>query len=351
VSVLQRDPAATAATLARWLGDVAGAPDPVVTDVTIPGATGWSNETVLFDATWGTGDDRARRALVARIAPSGHQVFPDDTFDRQHAVMRALAERSTVPVPRIHWFDDDPSWFGRPFWVMDRVDGDVATDTPPYAASGWLHAADPDRQRRAWDAGVDAMAGVHAVDLGALGLPPGTYDADTDPLGAHLDHTARFLAWAEGGTPHALARRALHQLRRSRPEPSGPPCLVWGDARLSNLIYRDAEVVAVLDWEMSCVGDPLLDLGWWVFADRALTEGSGRTRLPGFPTTAETIARWSAATGRSADAFDWFELDAGLRFTVVMLRMGTLLADMGLVPPGFAEDNLISQALGRLLDR
>ena len=109
-------------------------------------------------------------------------------------------------------------------------------------------------------------------------------------------------------------------------------------------------MAAVLDWEMSGIGDPLLDLGWWVFADAALTEGSGCTRLPGFPTTAETAARWSAATGRSADTLGWFEQFAGLRFTVIMLRMGKLLADLGLVPPGFAHDNLVSQALERTLD-
>ena len=90
--------------------------------------------------------------------------------------------------------------------------------------------------------------------------------------------------------------------------PTGParrtapgPCLVWGDARLSNLVYRDFDVVAVLDWEMSGIGDPLLDLGWWIFADRALTEGSGCERLEGFPSAEETARRWAGATGRSTD--------------------------------------------------
>jgi aminoglycoside phosphotransferase (APT) family kinase protein len=54
--------------------------------------------------------------------------------------------------------------------------------------------------------------------------------------------------------------------------------MVWGDARLSNLIYRDFEVAAVLDWEMSGIGDPLPDLGWWLFADGALTTGSAQDR-------------------------------------------------------------------------
>ena len=356
MGVLERDPSATAATLSRWLGQVAGLRDVTVTNLAIPGATGWSNETILFDATWGGGDERRTRALVARIAPSGHRVFPDDTFLRQHAVMRALAERTTVPMARVHWLEVDPAWFGQPFWIMDRVDGDIPTDSPPYAGQGWLHEAAPAQQAAAWNAGIDAMAGIHQVDLDALALPAGTYpalDGATDgTLAAQLDHYEQFLAWAEDGTPHPLARRTLALLARDRPDPPPEgPCLVWGDARLSNLIYRDFAVAAVLDWEMSCLGDPLLDLGWWLFSDHALTTGSGCARLTGFPSTDETARRWEAATGRSADALRWFELLGGLRFTVIMLRMGKLLAGMGLVPPDFAYDNLVSRSLASLLDR
>jgi aminoglycoside phosphotransferase (APT) family kinase protein len=356
VGVLERDPAATAATLADWLRRVAGVGEVTVTDVTIPGSTGWSNETVLFDATWGAGDERRTRPLVARIAPSGHRVFPDDTFLRQHAVMGALAERTAVPMARVHWLETDAAWFGQPFWIMDRVDGDIPTDSPPYAGQGWLHEATPAQQARAWHAGIDAMAAIHRVELDDLALPGGTYpalDRRADAtLAAQLDHYEQFLTWAEEGDPHPLARRTLGLLRRDRPDPPPEgPCLVWGDARLSNLIYRDFAVAAVLDWEMSCLGDPLLDVGWWLFSDNALTTGSGCTRLPGFPSGDETARRWAAATGRSADALPWFELFGGLRFTVIMLRMGKLLADMGLVPPDFAYDNLISRSLADLLDR
>ena len=116
------------------------------------------------------------------------------------------------------------------------------------------------------------------------------------------------------------------------PPPEGPT-LTWGDARFSNLIYRDFEVVAVLDWEMTSVADPLLDLGWWIFSDEALTLGSGCQRLPGFPSRDETAAGWTERTGRTTTALGYYEVLAGLRFTVIMLRMGKLLHDLGLVEP------------------
>jgi aminoglycoside phosphotransferase (APT) family kinase protein len=344
VGLLERDPAATASTLTAWLASAAGVTDASVGEVSIPASTGWSNETILFDATW-AGE---QRRLVARIAPSGYRVFPGDTFLRQHAVMRALAERTDVPMAAIHWLEEDPSWFGQPFWIMDRVDGDVPTDQPPYASTGWIHDLSVAQQADVWWSGIDAMARVHAVDVGVL---DGVIPAGERTLDWHLDHYERFLTWAEDGATHELSRRALRWLRDARPpEPAEGPALVWGDSRLSNLIYRDRRVVAVLDWEMCGIGDPLQDVAYWLFADRALTTGSGCTSLPGFPTREETAARWSAATGRSAGALAYYEVFAGFRFTVIMLRMGKLLAGMGFVGPDFAADNLISRALRQLLD-
>ena len=352
MGVLQRDPEETASTLTEWLRQRPGVESPAVDHVVVPESTGWSNETVMVDARWSAAGEDHRAELVARIAPSEYQVFPDETFLRQYTVMRALADRSDVPMPEVHWYEPDPSWFGRPFWIMDRVHGDIPSDAPPYAGGGWLFDASPDQQAQAWTSGIDAMARVHRTTLDRLDMPPDTYPTTSDTVGWHLDHIERFLTWAEDGRPHPLARRALEAVRRDRPpEPPEGPCLVWGDSRLSNLVYREFDVVAVLDWEMSSIGDPLLDLGWWVFADWALTKGSGCQRLPGFPSTEETVRTWSGITGRSADAFDYYELYAGLRFTVIMLRMGRLLAEIGLVPPEFARDNLISDALAELLDR
>jgi aminoglycoside phosphotransferase (APT) family kinase protein len=338
----ERDPHEVADVLRCWFERVHGYADVGVTNVAIPASTGFSNETILFDAAW----EGSTHELVARVAPSSYQVFPDDTFELQFEVMRALAG-TEVPTATVHWFEPDVAWFGKPFWIMERVDGRIPTDNPPYAGSGWLADATPTEQARAWTSGIEAMAAVHDVALDELGTTG-------ERLAAHdeLERYERFLHWAEDGEPHPLGRRALSWLRANRPPtPPQGDALVWGDARLSNVVYRDFDVVAVLDWEMASIGDPLLDLGWWIFADETLTLGSGFERLPGFESRAETAQRWAKRTGRGTDALDWFLVFAGLRFTVIMVRMGKLLAETGLVPPGFAYDNLVSQGLERHLAR
>jgi aminoglycoside phosphotransferase (APT) family kinase protein len=139
---------------------------------------------------------------------------------------------------------------------MDRVAGQIPSDTPPHAASGWLADATPQQQRRAWTSGIHALAHVHTTPLADLKLPPELLRTAPDPLAAEVERYARFLAWAEDDKPFDLARNALDWLRHNQPPapPEGPtPC--WGDARLSNLIFQDFEVAAVLDWEMASVCD------------------------------------------------------------------------------------------------
>src|SRR5262249_45743206 len=110
VGVVSRDPEQTIERLRTWLTDVAGLPDVTVDHLEIPGSTGFSNETILFDATWN--DERGTPAvhhLVARIAPQAHTVFLEANFESQFRVMQALAEHTDVPMPEMLWFEPDPS--------------------------------------------------------------------------------------------------------------------------------------------------------------------------------------------------------------------------------------------------
>jgi aminoglycoside phosphotransferase (APT) family kinase protein len=351
VGLLSRDPDETAERLGRWLTEVAGRTGVVVDHLEIPGGTGFSNETILFDATWDEDGEALVHHLVARIAPQDYTVFLEANFETQYRVMDALARHTDVPVPEMLWFEPDPSWFGSPFWIMRRVDGTAAPDAPHYSIEGWLRDATPDEQARVWWNGIAALAAIHRLDWRALGLDRLDDAARGEPaLEQQLNYYAESLEWAEQGTPHPGARAALEWLRANRPATDPDRVTItWGDARLANQMFRDGKVVAVLDWEMVALGDPRIDLGWWLFCDEVLTSSAGQARLPGFPSREETVARWEELTGRSGDDLHWFLVFAGLRFTVVMLRLGSLLHEMGVVPEPFGYDNDICRALDALL--
>ena len=198
------------------------------------------------------------------------------------------------------WFEGDPSWFGSPFWIMRRVDGIAPSDAPHYSIEGWLRDASPEEQATVWWNGIAALAAVHNLDWRALGLDLLDDPARGEPaLEQQLTYYAESLEWAEQaeeGRPHEGARAALAWLQANRPA-SDPEqvTITWGDSRLANQMFRDGEVVAVLDWEMVALGDPRIDLGWWLFCDEVLTRSAGQERLAGFPSQAETVARLGGA--------------------------------------------------------
>lgn len=332
-----RDPEATRAALTGWFSERTGAPVEVSAP-TGPPATGFSNETILVDVAV---DGGPPQGLVLRVEPSAHTVFPDDRWDVQRRVLAALGgpERG-LRIPRLRWHEDDPSVLGSPFMVMDRVDGEAPNDNPPYSMEGWLFDASPEVRRAVWERGLDAMAVIHGADWRGADL------ADLDPcpdggsrLTARLDEWEAMLRWAAPDERHAVPEAALAWLRTNQPPDVDDPALCWGDSRLANQLFADRDdadsvhVAAVLDWEMVHVGDPIQDLGWFTWLDRALTSGIGVPRLDGLPSAAETAARWEAATGRDATHHGWAEILAGVGFAIVMVRLDGLLRDLGLFPP------------------
>ncbi len=125
-----------------------------------------SSETVLFDATWNESGRGGTRSLVARLAPedSAVPVFPRYDLDRQARVIRLVGERTDVPVPRVRWFEPDPTPLGSPFIVMDRVEGAAPPDVMPYNFGSWLMDASLEDQRRLQDASVRILAEIHGVE-------------------------------------------------------------------------------------------------------------------------------------------------------------------------------------------
>lgn len=342
---VQRDPDKTAADLTAWLerrfpevGEI------VVTRVHAPPSSGFSGETLLIDATF----DGADRPLVARVAPTTYTVFLEPDFEGQYRVMKTLSERTDVPMPTMLALETDTAVLGAPFSLMDRVVGEAAPDSPPYTQEGWVLEATPEQQARIYDSGLSAMAQVHNTDWRALEL--GFLRRD------EFEYQERYYAWALGDDENPTMEAVMAWLRENRPPALAEDqlALCWGDARPGNQLFRDFEVVAVLDWEMVGIEDPIMDLGWWLFLDAYQTRAQGLAPLPGFPTAEEATRRWSELTGRPVDpeVLRYFFVFAGARFGVVMMRLATLFTEFGLMPPGSTMGranpvlNLVADELG-----
>lgn len=352
----QRDLTQARATLAAWLASkLPDATEVQVGPITGPSSTGFSNETLLFDASWVTNGTTVTESLVLRVKPTQHTVFLEADFEHQYLVLRTLGERTRVPVPPVRWYEPDETCLGAPFFVMSKIDGRVPADSPAYTMEGWLLEESTPEQRRALvESGLDAMAAVHAVDWRELGLEVLT-KPQYGSLGfeQQLRYYERSFEWAEreaGYRAPAIARATLEWVRSHAPAVDPEITLCWGDARINNQLFGpDHRVVAVLDWEMVTLADPMMDLGWWLFLDRHFHEGMPAPRMEGFPTRDEMVARYAHTSGRVARDLEFYEIFAGLRFAVVMIRIATLIADFGLMPVDASEEMAANNAVTRVL--
>jgi aminoglycoside phosphotransferase (APT) family kinase protein len=349
----RRDLELTQRQLCAWLrGKLPGARDLTITDLCGPAETGFSSDTLMFAAQWADTTGTHREPMVARFKPAGFTVFPTYDIARQFHVMRILGHNTDVPVPRMRWLEEDEAPLGAPFYVMDRVDGRVPADNPPYHLGGWLHDLAPPEREALWWSGLDAMARVHRLDWRALGFGFLEQPArSTDPLEQQLHEYDEYLSWGVERTRYPLLAKAQVWLHAQRPSDE-PVALCWGDSRLGNQIFNGTTCAAVIDWEMVRLGDPVQDLAWWIALDRCFSEGLGVERLAGLPDRHATIARWETLVGRAARHFDYYEILALYKFGAIMARVSLQLMHYEYLPgdSNMDSDNLASQTLQRALD-
>ncbi len=241
------------------------------------------------------------KAYVLRRKPPGVLLPSAHAVDREFTVISALSKQG-YPVARPYALCTDDAVIGSMFYVMDRVEGRVLWDLK-------LPGMEPAERRAIFEAQTDALADLHRFDPAAIGLAdygkPGNYFArqvgrwtkqyrasEIDPI-PEMDRLIAFL-------PESLPAE-------------GPVSIVHGDFRLDNMILAEdrAEVRAVLDWELSTLGDPMADFSYlligWVLPP-TVRNGLGGLDLPalGIPTIEETVARYEARTGRKGpENLDW----------------------------------------------
>jgi aminoglycoside phosphotransferase (APT) family kinase protein len=319
-----------------------------------PQTSGFSNETLLFDAEWSEGGSKRREALVVRIQPIGYQVFPEYDLGLQFRSMSLLA-KTDVPVPPVFWLEsEDTGVFGAPFYVMGQVKGRVPTDNPPYHSGGWLTEATPQEREAIWLGGFECMARIHRLDLDATGFGflrrP---QLGANGLDQELAYYEKYWQWASQGRDNPVIQTARAWLEKNKPQ-GEPEGLVWGDARIGNMIFDGTKPVAVLDWEMVCTGSPEKDVGWAIFLDKHHSEGLGVPRLEGFPSYEDTLAYYGERSGRRVKNAHYYQVYAGYRFGIIMLRLAQQFVHYKMMEPeqgrAFELDNTVTRLTAKLLD-
>ncbi|MEW2397708.1 phosphotransferase family protein [Streptomyces sp. NPDC046862] len=249
---------------------------------------------------------------VVRRPPLGHVLATAHDMKREHRVISALYP-TNVPVPRPVLLCEDEEVLGSPFYVMDFVEG------TPYRTAEQLAPLGPERTREAVLSLVDTLVELHAVDPAEVGLedfgrPEGFLDRQLRRWGKQLDASRnRDLAGID--ELHATLGRAL---------PHSPaPAVVHGDYRLDNvLLGEDDRIRAILDWEMSTLGDPLTDLGLLVMYSVPLglpdSPVSTTAAAPGHPDPAEIVERYAARSGRDVSEVSWYTAFAWFKLAVIL---------------------------------
>ena len=258
------------------------------------------------------------RSWALRRPPLGHVVATAHDMVREHRVLAALAD-TDVPSPRPVALCGDPSVNDAPFYVMEFCDGVVLHGDAP---EGYLSGSEDGR--RISQALVDTLAALHAVDPASVGL------ADFGRPQGYLERQVKRWAkqWAANCTdPLPIVDALLERLGAALPEESGH-AIVHGDYRLGNMAldpHDPGRIVALFDWEMATLGDPLADLGYtliyWLEAGEdteSAQMGVGRvTTDPGFFTRDEIVSAYAKASGRDVSAIAFYQVLALTKLAVI----------------------------------
>ena len=335
-----RDVTALPAVMSKWLSTLLpGGALPQVTVESGVDSTGMSSETIILTARWQQDGQPIEQKLVARVAPTAEdvQVFPTYRLDHQFEVIRKVAELTDVPVPRVRWIETTGDVLGTPFFVMDYVDGVVPPDVMPYTFGGnWFADAPVEQQRQLQDATVGVLAKLHSIPDAekTFGFLSEGQTGDT-ALRRNFNWVKSWYDFAVpdiGRSP--LIERTLTWLQDNWPAEvdAREPVLLWGDARVGNVLYRDFAPVAVLDWEMVTLGPRELDVAWMIYAHMVFQELTGLAGLPGLPEVMreeDVRATYQRLTGVEIGDLRWFYVYSGVMWACVFMRTGARRVHFG----------------------
>jgi len=253
--------------------------------------------------------DGRGEAFVLRRPPLGHVLESAHDMGREHRIVSALRD-SEVPVAPTFGYCEDPAVNGAPFYIMSYVDGAVLHD-----ATAANRMPESDR----YDLGLDVirvLAALHNLDPDAVGL------GELGRKEAYLERQLkRWNKQWEASKTHEIPEmeEVSRRLAERMPAQVGAG-IVHGDYRLGNMIVGGGRILAVLDWELCTLGDPLADVGYllnsWVEPGESDT-AAVPTAAGGFPSRAELCERYEAATGRSLDGIAYYRAFSHWRLAAI----------------------------------
>jgi aminoglycoside phosphotransferase (APT) family kinase protein len=271
---------------------------------------------------------------------------------REYRVIRSLAATG-VPVPRAYAICEDPAVNDYPFYVMEYLDGVVFGEDIP---TDWAKTpADRERLSLAY---ITTLARLHEVDpeavgLGDFGRPQGFVERQIRRWGEQ---------WERSKTAERPEIEKLQRRMRAALPAEGPPAIVHGDYRLGNLMFAKDDpgrVLAVLDWEMATLGDPLTDLGWVIMSwpggpgEAKLggdVAGNGHRWLEGLPGRDRLAAEYVRAGGREPESLDFYVVLALYKLTVIMEGIRRRFLQGETVGEGFDRADRAPELLALALD-
>jgi len=335
-----RDVTTLPTVMSRWLAtQLPGGATPEITVESGVDTNGMSSETIMLTGRWIADGTPVEQSWVMRVAPADEDVpvFPAYRLDHQFEVMRRVGELTDVPVPKVRWIEPTGEILGRPFFLMDRVDGQVPPDVMPYTfGSNWFADATAEQQRTLQDSTVEVLAKLHAIPDAARTF--GFLDEGRQGESALQRHFTQIRDWYEFAVPDIgrspLLDRTIAWLEANWPADAaaGETVLCWGDSRVGNVLYRDFRPVAVLDWEMVALGPRELDVSWVIFAHLVFEELAGLAGLPGLPQVLredDVRASYQRLAGVELGDLHWFYVYAGLMWAIVFMRTGARRVHFG----------------------
>jgi aminoglycoside phosphotransferase (APT) family kinase protein len=290
--------------------------------------------------TYAVSDGSSR--WVVRRPPLGHVLPTAHDMAREHRVISGL-RATNVPVPGAIALCEDPGVLGAPFYVMEFVAG------TPYHHADELRALGPERTSSIADTLVDILVELHSVDPAGAGL------ADFGRPGGFLERQLRrWKRQLDSSRSRDLdGIDQLHDGLAAAIPVSGPPAIVHGDYRLGNVLVDGTDqIAAVLDWEMSTLGDPLTDLALLiVYAEHGTINpgaASDVSLAPGYPSADQVTARYAQRSGRDISALNWYLGLAFFKLAVISEGIYYRFRHGQTVGAGFDQ---VGAAVGPLIER